>query len=369
LPCTSGCTIPNAELGWARSKYTYGVAILEFPAFIIAHVYASVTDYLADGYSAPYGYSILFSALFYFMLGMTFLKRFLEKRFSDWAVSITLLSIGLGTNLFYYTTGEGGMSHVYSFFLFTLLIYFTDRWKTEGHSFLNTLRLALAASLIVFIRPTGIIILALIPFLDSVNISGAKSRFISIWNSGLIYWICILTAVLFIPQFYYWKQFSGEWFTYSYENEGFIFWDNPKIRHMLFSYQNGLFMYAPILLAIPAGLIAMWKVQRVNTILIAGIFMLAIYTFSSWWAWWFGGAFGHRAFIEYFAIGAIPMAFAFDYFRKSNVVLKLGAIILTGLAVYANLRMTYHYAPPWDGPYWNWGRYWDVWEWVFSGAI
>lgn len=369
LPCKSGCTIPNEELGWVRSKYTYGVAIMELPAFFAAHLYASFSDHVANGYSAPYGYSILFSALLYFLLGLLFLRRFLKKRFSDWAVNLTLVSIGLGTNLFYYTTGEAGMSHVYSFFLFTTLMYLIDRWITDGRSFVDTFKLAMIASLIVFIRPTGIVILALIPFLDTANVEQIKSRFKSMLDSGLIYWICILIAILFIPQFYYWKQFSGEWFTYSYESEGFTFWKNPKIRHVLLSYQNGLFMYAPILLAIPGGLFAMWKSQRFNAILIAVIFLSATYIFSSWWAWWFGGAFGHRAFIEYFAIGSIPMAFTFEYLRKSASAIKFGTLGLTAIAVYANLRMTYHYAPPWDGPHWNWGRYWDVWEWVFSGAL
>ena len=41
------------------------------------------------------------------------------------------------------------------------------------------------------------------------------------------------------------------------------------------------------------------------------IVVYQIYFIASWWSWWFGGSFGHRAFIETFPFFAIPMAALF----------------------------------------------------------
>mgnify|MGYP003593392854 CR=1 FL=1 len=39
------------------------------------------------------------------------------------------------------------------------------------------------------------------------------------------------------------------------------------------------------------------------------VFLLAnVYVVSSWWCWWYGGSYGQRAFIESYAVLALPLA-------------------------------------------------------------
>ena len=47
---------------------TMGMSILYAPFFGMAHVYAKASDYEADGYSMPYRFALVFSALFYVLL-------------------------------------------------------------------------------------------------------------------------------------------------------------------------------------------------------------------------------------------------------------------------------------------------------------
>ncbi|MCF8229989.1 MAG: hypothetical protein K9J24_13665, partial [Bacteroidales bacterium] len=76
-----------------------------------------------NAFSPVYHWSLNVAAVFYLMAGMLLLGLFLKKHFRKLVVWLVLFSILAGTNLFYYSMDETGMSHVYSFFLFSLFLY------------------------------------------------------------------------------------------------------------------------------------------------------------------------------------------------------------------------------------------------------
>jgi hypothetical protein len=174
--------------------------------------------------------------------------------------------------------------------------------------------------------------------------------------------IPVLMALLYYPQFKYWEMFSGDFFTYSYGNEGFKYWNSPKLINVLFSYQNGLFMYSPVLLFAMVGFYYLWKIAKDLAVISSSLFLLATYIFASWWAWWFGGAFGHRAFIEFLTLLAIPIAAFWQFTLRLSLKWKSIPLLVLVLLIYSSLKMTRMYNPPWDGLTWNWGRYFELWK-------
>ncbi|MBK8341789.1 MAG: hypothetical protein IPK99_18255, partial [Flavobacteriales bacterium] len=100
-------------------KYTCGTAVFELPLFFLAHAYCHLpgTKEPANGYSSPYQHAVALSSLLFVFLGLLVLRALLLRHYRDPAVTITLVALGLGTNLFYYSTTGGGMSHPYLFFL------------------------------------------------------------------------------------------------------------------------------------------------------------------------------------------------------------------------------------------------------------
>lgn len=114
--------------GKAYSKYSVGVALLLSPFFIIAHLLSLLLGYSADGYSQPYTIAVCIGALFYLLLGLTYLKKLLSLyKIGDTATVVAITSITFGTNLFYYTIVEPSMSHVYSFAFIAMFLYSTLR--------------------------------------------------------------------------------------------------------------------------------------------------------------------------------------------------------------------------------------------------
>ena len=142
------------------TKYTCGVAIMELPFFLASHALASILGEETNGYSGIYIKGVLLAAAFYVWLGFFFLAKVLKRNYSEWIVVLTVLCLYLGTNLFYYTAREGGMSHGYSFGLFAVFIYLTPRfYQSTTLPWSRIIGMALLSGLIVLIRPTNIVIL------------------------------------------------------------------------------------------------------------------------------------------------------------------------------------------------------------------
>jgi len=98
------------------------------------------------------------------------------------------------------------------------------------------------------------------------------------------------------------------------------------------------------------------------------IFLAATYIFASWWAWWFGGAFGHRCYVEFYALLAIPLAGLYQHISTHwKLPGRLVFFSLVFVLMIFSVRLSYLYTSiggPWDGPDWRWN--WKKYEWVLS---
>ncbi|MGB1319085.1 MAG: hypothetical protein ACPG5W_12785, partial [Flavobacteriales bacterium] len=264
----------------------------------------------------------------------------------------------LGTNLFYYTFREAGMSHVYSFSLFSLLIFASHKRESSNH-FLWTVATAIPLALLILIRPTNIIA-GLIPLLWAASFRDSPKRilaFLKDWKWLLLFGVSLV--ILFTPQMLYWKELTGNYFLYSYGDEGFTYWNKPKMLQVLFSHQNGWIIYSPLVLTGLAGLAVMIKNSIKGWQMPTITLLLATYIFGSWWAWWFGGAYGHRCYVDFLPLLAVPSAYAVKTTLESSVVVKTLLLGFASIVSFINIRMCYFYQGFWDGPNWKWVNYLD----------
>jgi len=333
------------------TKYTYGVALLNTPFFLVANLFAD--DYETSAGQKVYGMGVIAAAIFYLLLGIWLLRLYLRRRgFSEQIIFFTVMCLFFGTNLYFYSVGEGGMSHVYSFCLFSALLLLLDHLYQNPKTKYFIL-LGLIFGTIVLIRPTNILLGLLILFYDIGKIHTLKERML-FW---LKKWPYLLMSIgvaflVMVPQLIYWHYISGNWIMYSYGNEGFIYWKKARIAQVLFSVQNGLFIYNPILAISFIGLFMMLLKNKMNSRLILIIVVIATYSFASWWAWWFGGAYGHRAFVEFYALLSIPTAY-FLQKVSNHKWLKIVVTVFAVCAIYWNLQLIYAYTADWDGARWT----------------
>jgi hypothetical protein len=348
------------------TKYTSGVAMLELPFFLVAHQLSKWSGKKADGYSAYYIYSIQIAALFYGFLALWLLIRILRRHFSPWVVMLTIMGLFFGTNLYHYMIQEPGMSHVYTFFLFSLFVYWTPRFYTHpGWKMAAVMGLLLG--LITLIRPTNIVIVLYLLLYNITSREALNERVQFIRR----HFLALLAApaasfLVFVPQFAYWHYMSGHWLMYSYGDEGFTFWNNPQIDEVLFSIKNGWLRFSPLAALGLIGCIAGSWMNKLNIRTISLIIMITIYVSSSWWCWWFGGAFGHRTFVEYYVVLAIPLAFlSQQILYKSYLLLKVEYLLLYLLLMYYSFVLNVQFT----GPHYEWWEWKQSLEWMLHPRL
>lgn len=324
-------------------KYTMGVAVMMLPFFIPAHILSYIFNQTPNGFTLFYQAFLGFAGLFYMVLGLYILKKVLEKYFKPLTIYITLLVLLFGTNLFHYGTYDSIFSHAYSFFLFSAFLYFLPIWFNNISRIRNSIILGLLVGLIALVRPTNIVFPLIFILLWGLNLKKISERLMLFWkNKKSLLFSVILSLVVFLPQLIYWKVITGNFFVFSYQGEYFDFL-HPQILNVLFSVQKGFIFWSPVIVLgllgifVLKGKLKAWLTPTVVFLIINFIII------SSWWAWSYGGGFGHRAFVESFAVISVPMAALIDKVMDlKNVILKrviLGFVfLLIVLSVYLMLN-------------------------------
>ncbi|MBL4706730.1 MAG: hypothetical protein JKY54_19525 [Flavobacteriales bacterium] len=343
--------LAKAENGRKVPKVSMGLAILYSPFFLMADAYARDSEYARDGYSYPYSLMIRLGSLFYFLLGMIVLSKALLRFYKEYVVAITCAAIFLGTNLFYYTIGWIEMSHSYLFTLFAIIIYLTIRWHEDGKT-KHILLLGFVAGFCALVRPTSVFIL-FVPMLYGV--SGIKTIQPKIQFLLEQKWKIILAMAVFllplIPQVVFWKSHTDMWLFFSYGSDENFFFGNPHIQEFLIGYRKGWLLYTPLMILSIIGLFFFREKAKKFRLATPIILILTIYVFSSWWSWWYGGSFGMRAMIQYYAILAFPLA-AFISVSFKKWMFGIPVALAVVFCVQLNLKQSLQYRRNhihWDG--------------------
>jgi len=323
-------TAPN---GKPVLRMTMGLSILWMPFFLMAHLGAKLMGVSALGYSWPYSLSIFVSVVFYLFLGLVFLRKMLRNYFSELVAGITLMAIVLGTNLMYYVISEPGMSHVYSFSLITIFLYYSLKW-VEKPTRQSSLILGLLAGLIVLIRPVNGLVLVFPALLSIGSFAEFRERLLIRWKFIALSGIAAILIVL--PQLIYWKIQTDHLFFNSYMDQGRFYFLNPHILDGLFGFRKGLFIYTPVLIFSLAGLFFMKHYAKEFLLPIVVFFIIFIYVIFSWWCWWYGGSFGARPAIDVYGIMALPLAAFLSFFLKRSWLEKGILSLVLLFLIYLN---------------------------------
>lgn len=316
-------------------KYLTGVAIMQAPFFFVGHLIAQNTAYKADGFSAPYQYAIAFGALMYAIIGLFLLRAILLFFFSDAAVALGLLLLGLATNLIQYVSIKSGMSHAYIFVLYALILYCTLKWHERpkfGWAFLGGWIMGMAT----ICRPTEAIIL-FIPLLWNTHTKTAsRQKWMQVkkHQTHLIY--AVLGGLIgILPQLIYWKMVTGDWI-YNVGSKWYFL--SPYFR-VLFGFENGWFIYTPITIFFVLGFWFIKTQPFKNAVLI--FCLLNIWIIIAWSDWKYGGTYSTRALVQSYPVFALPFTAIIEKILNAK-----WRYAFYGLALYlvgVNLFQLYQY--------------------------
>ena len=343
--------------GRRLSAFTCGVAIMQMPFFLVGHGVSKFLEMESDGHNPAYFMSVLIAALFYAFIGLYYLYKALKRLFSHRTALIISLMAFLATNLYYYTIMSPGMSHVYSFCLVSVFIYFVPGFYANP-GFQSSLKVIFPLALAVLIRPTTIVAGLYLLLYDIRSWKELGKRFYFLaqkWH--LLIFMLIVSLLIFSPQMAYWHYVTGKWFIYSYQDESFTNALSPKIYTVLFGPRNGWYIYTPLMLVSTLVLFYLVYVRRLSAVAILTVMVLIIYINASWWRPTFSAAAGYRTLVEYIPFMAIPLGFLVENTFGNKTIRWLLMSLFIVFLVY-NILFAFKYSGHiWWNMEWQWSNF------------
>jgi hypothetical protein len=331
------------EPGKPIDKYFCGVAVMQIPFFLAGHAITLMSDEPADGYSKWYVILTCIGALFWLAIGLHYLRKFLHAHGAKENQSaFVLYVIFFGTNLFYYTIIEPAMSHLYSFSLVSMFLYFSKKWIDRNDKSV-AVKAALVFGMIALVRPVNVLI-GFWMIYEAGGVMKLWQHKLSLIRSPKHAVMSVAGVLLpFFLQMIIWKIQTGEWFYNSYGDEAFHF-TQPHLIDFLFSYKKGLFVYLPITFIALFGIAHLWKKDKSKAVFVSVFLIGVTYILSCWWMWYYGGSFGTRVMVEFLPIFALLLYFLVSYTKVravKNTVISL-IVILALFCQFQTWQYRYH---------------------------
>ncbi len=341
-PCEGRYWTFHTPNGRRAFRMTMGMSISYLPFFTIAHFIAPVFHEKQDGYSDPYQKMILFSSLFYAVLGLVFTFKALKIFFSERIAFITSLLLFFSTNLLNYSSIDAGTAHAFLFGMGAVFIYLVIKWH-ECVTFSRTIAIGLVLGLMTLTRPTSVLF-AVLFLLYNITTKKEFIEKISFLFKNYMHLLVMGLSVFIIisPQLMYWKYVTGNWVYYSYTGQTF-FWKHPHIIDGLFSFRKGWFIYTPILFIAWWGIFYIQKKVSQLFLPLVVFFSIFCYVTFSWWCWWYGGSFGQRSLVDTYGLMAFPLAGIISYASHKKVV-KIFFVFACFFFVALNFFQSWQYS-------------------------
>lgn len=283
---------PKTWLGVPGNKYTIGPAILWSPFYLWTYAIVHKT-----GFELPYQLAAGLSSVLYAIAALAFLYILLDDRFGKIVSIASIICIAFASNLFFYGSLDAVNSHAVSFFAATIFLTFLLAKKK------NWLFISISLGLIGLIRSQDLILgMLILPFIK--------------WKTLPQFLLGVVIG--FIPQLIAWQLVNGNFWHSPYisSTEGFNFL-HPQILSVLFSPQNGLFLWTPIVLL---GFIGLWMRKRSFPLKLMGIVVcLQIFLVASWSIWWEGASYSGRMFVSILPLIGFGLANFFSIFNNPKL--------------------------------------------------
>ncbi|GAB2795288.1 hypothetical protein HNQ93_002983 [Hymenobacter luteus] len=330
--------LPN---GRAVFKYPIGMAVAYSPWFALAHGYAKVAGFPPDGYSKPYQRYIALGCMVYSLLGLWLLGRELRHYVPDHLAALALLAIGLGTNLFIYSTVDAPMSHGTLFLLNVLLLRYTRQWYEAAGGWAAGSKLALVFGLMLLVRPSELWMIA-VPLLWGLTSRAAVAQRLRFWLSRWRQLLAMVAIVALVGsvQLLFWRVAGGQWLMEFYPGERFYLL-KPHLLDGLFSARKGWLFWSPVLVFALLGSIWLRRIAPALVPVVVVLVPFVVYLTFSWWDWTYGGGFGCRPLISLYPLLSLCLAAFLARWWNTRAV---PVAFVVGALVLLSVRQSWQYS-------------------------
>jgi hypothetical protein len=298
----------STPTGYVRNLMPVGPALLWAPAFLATTlvVWAGQfvgVNYPLDGYGrlfqATAGLTGVLAAAVGVWLSFLASAEVAGRRAAAWASIVLWLS----SSALYYSLISPTYSHAASLLATSLfwLAFVRGRQQAPVRRYAVLGALAGVAALMRWQD-------AIILIVPCVDLLWRRARGMGIGQLAVRGLTCAAAALAaFTPQMLVWQRLYGRPFAIP-QGEGFMRWGSPALVEVLFSDWHGLFTWTPLVAVAVAGLVFLWRRDRLVCSAAATFLILSWYVNAAAADWWAGEAFGSRRFVSCFAVLSFGLA-------------------------------------------------------------
>ncbi|MFY9615501.1 MAG: hypothetical protein WAT58_08905, partial [Candidatus Dormiibacterota bacterium] len=339
-------TLPN---GLTADYKPVGAALLALPFYLVTHlIFLLVPGHQDPDVSAEYQLAFTAASLFYAVLAIVLLYRFLRSLFGPLPARLATAGVVLATPLVAYVLFGASYSHTFSVFTitaFAILLFETRRDRSRWQWFVCGLLGGLAS----ITHVQEVLFLALIP---AETIWHLRHR---TWRPRWLGGYGLLSLGLALPvgaQLVVDRVIFERWLPQSAPNITFDF-AHPHLLDLLMSTHHGWLSWSPLVALSFLGLPAV--VRRLEW-LGAGLLAVGVGEFwinASLSDWWGGNAFGARRLTDQSLLVGLGLAATFAWFLQRRWARVATFLVGSGVAWTSLLLAQYYYVirvdvgPPW----------------------
>ena len=340
-------TLPN---GLTADYKPIGAALLALPFYLVTHAIflLVVPGHQDPDVSAEYQLAFTAASLFYAVLAIVLLYRFVGSVFGKRPASLATVGVVLATPLVAYVLFGASYSHTFSVFTitaFAILLYATRHDRTPRQWFYAGLLGGLAS--VTHVQEA--LFLALVPaeaVFEVVHRTWSPRR---LTGYGLLAAGVLLPVV---PQLVVDQVIFQQWLPQPAPNIGFDF-AHPHLMELLVSTHHGWLSWSPL---VALGLLGLPAVIRRLEWFGVGLLLVGIGEFwinASLSDWWGGNGFGARRMTDQSLLIGLGLAASCAWLIQRRLARLATGLVAAGIVWTALLLAQYYYiiqtdiGPPW----------------------
>lgn len=295
--------------GEVTARTPIGTALLWLPAFVAAHVAATVASWTTgvpnDGFGALYQSAATSTSYVAGVAALIVIERLLRRRHRPPLVMLAVLAVWLATPLHFYMVANPSMSHAASVLAATLLtaawlrarrLWTAAAWTLAGAA--GALVTLVRVQDAVLLLPPLVDLVLRPPSTDAPAAAPARTRL----AGGFL----VPPAAAALAQLGVWVGLYGSRFLDVVLEQNLVGGGEAHVLDVLFAARHGLFTWTPLYLLCALGWVVMARRETRLAALFVGSFALAVGVNALIQDWWGSHAFGQRrllALTPLFALG------------------------------------------------------------------
>ncbi len=349
----------SARTGRITNKFSPGTAIAWIPGMVAGQIVSYSTNLIfgtevvsTDGYGVITQYLVGVSSIVFSVLGAWFVYKTILLFFPKNISRYTLVLLFLTSTIFYYTAVDPLNSHSISFFLSSYLWFKFANLLNKKITWQKVIPLGLIAGALVLVRNQDIVVtLPIVLYL----VFSRKEAVINKLN-----WFTLFVGSAFVVasiQLYTTLELFGVLASpYLLRGES-LSWFSPDFLRVLFSFENGIFIFSPSLFVSLAFLVLFISRKEMrksfclegicvnrkigaNNLFVFSIaavsaFILQLYVIASWAPEIVGGPYGSRMFTSILPHLALGLGIFITWLRQkfTHKYILVYSLILIALTI------------------------------------